>query len=93
MSCSYLGSLWAAAYRINGDCSDDGFDYFRDWLITQGRDMFEAAVADPDALADNSPVRAASDDSTTGVREGVVYRRDRLRNRDGPGVSRRRDYG
>lgn len=25
---SYRSPLWAAAYVINGGCSDDGFDYF-----------------------------------------------------------------
>jgi hypothetical protein len=29
---SYRAQLWAAAYVINGGCSDDGFDYFRGWL-------------------------------------------------------------
>lgn len=43
--------LWAAAYVINGGCSDDGFDYFRGWLIAQGRDVFLKALADPDSLA------------------------------------------
>jgi hypothetical protein len=28
---------WGAAYLANGGCSDDGFDYFRGWLIGQGR--------------------------------------------------------
>ncbi|MEZ6131574.1 MAG: DUF4240 domain-containing protein [Planctomycetaceae bacterium] len=49
---SYTWSLWGAAYLINGGCSDDGFDYFRGWLITQGRSVFEQALADPDSLAD-----------------------------------------
>lgn len=31
--------LWAAAYIANGGCSDDGFDYFRGWLIAQGREV------------------------------------------------------
>ena len=44
--------LWAAAYLINGGCSDDGFSYFRDWLIAQGQDVYEAALEDPDSLAD-----------------------------------------
>lgn len=44
--------LWGAAYLINGGCSDDGFVYFRAWLIGQGRAAFVAAVADPDALAE-----------------------------------------
>lgn len=43
--------LWAAAYVMNGGCSDDGFLYFRAWLIAQGRKVFERAVADPDSLA------------------------------------------
>src|SRR2546428_3572312 len=30
---AYTWELWAAAYLINGGCSDDGFDYFRAWLI------------------------------------------------------------
>ncbi|OSP39974.1 hypothetical protein B7767_28795 [Streptomyces sp. 13-12-16] len=52
--------LWAAAYVINGGCSDDGFDYFRGWLIAQGRETFERVVADPDALAELPVVRAAA---------------------------------
>ncbi|MGP4011414.1 DUF4240 domain-containing protein [Streptomyces sp. 4N124] len=54
---SYRAPLWAAAYMINGGCSDDGFDYFRGWLILQGREVFEQALADPQALADNPTVR------------------------------------
>lgn len=57
---SYRAPLWAAAYVINGGCSDDGFDYFRGWLLTQGREAFEAALADPDALAGHPAVRAAA---------------------------------
>lgn len=49
---SYRWNLWHAAYLINGGCSDDGFEYFRGWLLTQGREAFERAVADPDTLAD-----------------------------------------
>jgi hypothetical protein len=49
---AYRINLWAAAYHVNGGCSDDGFDYFRNWLILQGRDVFTAAVADPNTLAD-----------------------------------------
>jgi hypothetical protein len=44
--------LWAAAYIINGGASDDGFYYFRCWLIGMGKDVYGAAVADPDSLAD-----------------------------------------
>jgi hypothetical protein len=44
---AYRNELWAAAYLINGGCSDDGFDYFLGWLIAQGRAYYEAALADP----------------------------------------------
>ena len=49
---SYDWGLWGAAYVINGGCSDDGFDYFRAYLISLGRGVFEAALTDPDSLAD-----------------------------------------
>ena len=44
--------LGAAAYLMRGGYSDDGFDYFRGWLIAQGRSRRERALADPDSLAD-----------------------------------------
>ena len=49
---SYKMKLWAAAYVINGGCSDDGFEYFRGWLISQGQHIFLRALADPDSLAE-----------------------------------------
>jgi hypothetical protein len=52
MAESYTWELWGAAYLIHGGCSDDGFDYFRGWLMAQGRRWFEIALADPDSLAD-----------------------------------------
>ena len=52
MEQSYTWELWGAAYVINGGCSDDGFDYFRGWLLAQGAQVFDRAVADPDSLAD-----------------------------------------
>jgi hypothetical protein len=60
MAASYRAPLWAAAYTINGGCSDDGFDYFRGWLIAQGREVFERVVADPDTLAELPLVREAA---------------------------------
>jgi hypothetical protein len=62
MARSYTVELWAAAYLINGGASDDGFDYFRGWLIGQGRSVFERAVADPDSLADHPVVAEAAED-------------------------------
>jgi hypothetical protein len=54
---SYRWELWGAAYLINGGCGDDGFDYFRGWLLSQGRAIWEATVADPDSLAAHPEVR------------------------------------
>jgi len=47
---AYRWDLWGAAYIINGGCSDDWFAYFRDWLIAQGREVYETALQDPESL-------------------------------------------
>ncbi|HZE29962.1 MAG TPA: DUF4240 domain-containing protein [Actinoallomurus sp.] len=60
MADSYREDLWGAAYLINGGASDDGFEYFRGWLIAEGREVFERAVAAPDTLATVPAVRAAA---------------------------------
>jgi hypothetical protein len=49
---AYSWDLWGAAYIIHGGASDDGFEYFRRWLVAQGRAVYEAALANPDSLAD-----------------------------------------
>jgi Protein of unknown function (DUF4240) len=46
---------------MNGSASDDGFDYFRGWLISQGRKIFEAALENPDSLADVIDEEAEAD--------------------------------
>ncbi|MEV7282443.1 DUF4240 domain-containing protein [Streptomyces sp. NPDC093111] len=69
MADSYQNPLWAAAYVLNGGCSDDGFDYFGGWLIAQGRTVFERAVADPDTLAVLPDVRAAAPEGIFGCEE------------------------
>lgn len=47
---AHTWQLWGAAYLVNGGCSDDGFDYFRTWLVLQGQAVYDAALADPDSL-------------------------------------------
>jgi len=37
--------VWALAYLLMGGCSDDAFEYFRSWVILQGR-RFVAVVLD-----------------------------------------------
>jgi hypothetical protein len=47
---AYTWDLWAAAYIINEGCSDDCFDYFRDWLISQGEIVYNNALENPETL-------------------------------------------
>lgn len=48
--------LWDAASMIKEyGCSDDGFLDFRSWLIAQGKEVYLAALKDPDSLADVEP--------------------------------------
>ena len=49
---AYRWDLWGVAVLINGGASDDGFEYFCRWLIEPGQKLFEAALAEPDNLAD-----------------------------------------
>ncbi|MFC2264172.1 MAG: DUF4240 domain-containing protein [Prevotella conceptionensis] len=49
---SYTSEMWCAGYLMNGGCSDDGFEYFRLWVISRGRKAYETAMANPDNLID-----------------------------------------
>ncbi len=49
---TYTSEMWCAGYIMNGGCSDDAFEYFRLWVISRGREVYENAKADPDTLAD-----------------------------------------
>ena len=49
---AYRWDVWGAAWLLLGGASDDAFDYFRCWLIGQGREVFEGALHDPDSLAE-----------------------------------------
>ena len=44
--------LWNAASILCDGCSDDGFMDFQGWLIAQGKEVYMAALKDPDSLAD-----------------------------------------
>ena len=49
---SYNQALWAVAYTVLGGCSDDSFDYFRNWLIARGKTVYYNAVRNADSLCD-----------------------------------------
>lgn len=52
MAESYRWDWWAVGYIVNGGCSDDGFDYFRAWVIAQGRAYYEAALQEATRAGD-----------------------------------------
>jgi hypothetical protein len=70
MKRAYSWRLWGAAYIMCGGCSDDGFEYWRQWLIGQGRAIWSAAIADPESLAD-AELRFGEDDGWQ--LEGLSY--------------------
>lgn len=47
---TYNSEMWCAGYIMNGGCSDDGFEYFRNWVISRGRDTYYKAKENPDNL-------------------------------------------
>lgn len=49
---SYSWDLWGAAFIANGGASDDGFEYFRCWLISKGEGIFRKVSTHPDSLAE-----------------------------------------
>ena len=42
--------LWALIYTMNGGCGDDSFDYYRSWLISEGKEKFYDLLSDPEIL-------------------------------------------
>lgn len=42
--------LWGAGFVVAGGMSDDGFHYFRSWIIGRGKDAYEMAMTNPDGL-------------------------------------------
>ena len=49
---TYDSRMWCAGYLMNGGCSDDGFEYFRNWVISRGKEVYEKAKENPDSLID-----------------------------------------
>ena len=47
---TYTSEMWCAGYIMNGGCSDDGFDYFRGWVISKGKEAYYQAKTEPDTL-------------------------------------------
>jgi Protein of unknown function (DUF4240) len=47
---TYNSEMWCAGYIMNGGCSDDSFEYFRNWIISKGKVVYYDAKNNPDSL-------------------------------------------
>ena len=65
LAASYDYKLWGASYVINGGCSDDCFDYFRQYLIGHGKEKFYQTIKDPESCA--SWIKSEEEDNWEGL--------------------------
>lgn len=54
---AYTWLMWGALLGLFGYGGDDGFRYFRLWLVDLGRDAFERVAREPDALVELPAIR------------------------------------
>src|SRR5580698_6558611 len=47
---TYTAEMWCAGHIMNTRCSDDGFEDFRYWVISRGKEIYYKAKANPDTL-------------------------------------------
>jgi hypothetical protein len=66
LAASYDTKLWGASYVINGGCSDDCFEYFREYLIAHGKNKFYATLKDPESCA--PWIKSEGEDNWEGIR-------------------------
>ncbi|HZI96923.1 MAG TPA: DUF4240 domain-containing protein [Actinomycetales bacterium] len=70
----YTWDLWAVGFLAAGGMSDDAFMDFRAYLIGRGREVWERALEDPDAITDEldwGPNREPAE--AIGDSEGLAY--------------------
>ncbi len=70
LAASYDWQLWGASYVINGGCSDDCFDYFRQYLIGHGKDKFYQTLKDPESCA--SWIKSEEEDNWEGLQYSAM---------------------
>ncbi|MFI6478669.1 DUF4240 domain-containing protein [Nonomuraea sp. NPDC050663] len=68
--------LYAACWMITNSGSSDGFEYFVDWLISLGRDAFDAVMDCPDHIIDLPEVQRLFELSRTYTRRQVSLSKD-----------------
>jgi Protein of unknown function (DUF4240) len=52
VAAAYTSDLIGVCVEINGGAGDDGFYYFRCWLVGMGKKIYSLAIVSPDSLAD-----------------------------------------
>lgn len=67
---SYDYRLWGASYVINGGCSDDCFDYFRQYLIAHGKEKFYKTIKDPESCA--SWIKTEEEENWEGLQSAAM---------------------
>ncbi|MGF2413304.1 MAG: DUF4240 domain-containing protein [Ferruginibacter sp.] len=70
LATSYDYRLWGASYIINGGCSDDCFDYFRQYLIGHGKEKFYKTIKDPESCV--SWVKSEEEDNWEGLQYPAI---------------------
>jgi Protein of unknown function (DUF4240) len=65
LAASYDYKLWGASYVINGGCSDDCFDYFKQYLIGHGKEKFYQTIKDPESCS--SWIKSEEEDNWEGL--------------------------
>ena len=70
LASSYDTKLWGASYVINGGCSDDCFDYFRQYLIGHGKEKFYQTLKDPESCV--SWIKTEEEDNWEGLQYAAM---------------------
>jgi len=70
LASSYDWKLWGASYVINGGCSDDCFDYFRQYLIGHGKDKFYQTLKDPESCV--TWIKSEEEDNWEGLQYSAM---------------------
>jgi hypothetical protein len=70
LAISYDWKLWGASFVINGGCSDDCFDYFRQYLIGHGKDKFYQTLKDPESCV--SWMKSEEEDNWEGLQYSAM---------------------
>jgi hypothetical protein len=84
MAASYDFKLWGASYVINGGCSDDCFDYFRQYLIGHGKEIFYETLKDPDSCV--SWIKTEEEDNWEGLQYAAINAYKQKTGKDFPGT-------